>query len=394
MELFAEVKLTPGDISSGGQFGFSVSIDGNRALVSKPYDRESEPGSGAVYYFEFDDHRWNELDKIIPVEDSPAFFLGHDVAIDGDVAIISSVFSCGKKGYGCAYIYRLTDNKWVFEQKLEPSNGIIWDVFGGSVDLEGDVAIVSARSSTTNDTLRTGSVYIFRYSDSTWTETQQLVHSDAKFEDEFGYKVSLSGDRLAVSTAPENNLGPFTGSVYIFESDGMNFTEIQKITDPTNMPETGFGRSLSLNDDRILIGALTDDTVSRDKGAAYDYQFNGSEWVENQRIYPAEKENTRYFGIDLKLSDNHLIINNQDLVSSKENDNGTFSHYQLDESNQWNLFRTISITEGATGGISDKIDLSGDRVIAGAQFDTTEGLIRSGSAYIFELEIIFNSSFD
>jgi hypothetical protein len=133
-------KLTPSDGVPGDQFGGSsvgggVAISGITAIVSA----HSHGEGGAAYLF--DVTTGQELNKLQAVAGGQ---FGYSVAIFGNKAIVGNPST----GYGAAYIFDVTTGQELY--KLEPSGFIpsppYFDSgFGGSVAINGNTAIVGAR---------------------------------------------------------------------------------------------------------------------------------------------------------------------------------------------------------------------------------------------------------
>jgi len=98
------------------------------------------------------------------------------------------------------------------DTKLTTSDAAAGDNFGFSVYVDGNRTIVGASSS--DD--QAGSAYIFDFDGTVWTETK-LTASDAAAIDFFGRSVSIDGDRAIVGAHGNDDGGSFSGSAYIFE---------------------------------------------------------------------------------------------------------------------------------------------------------------------------------
>ena len=83
---------------------------------------------------------------------------------------------------------------WQEQDKLTALDGMSEDIFGCSVSLSADYAIVGA----CYDNSYTGSAYIFKRDGTSWTRQAKLTPSDADLGDEFGFSVSLSGSYAIV----------------------------------------------------------------------------------------------------------------------------------------------------------------------------------------------------
>jgi hypothetical protein len=107
---------------------------------------------------------------------------------------------------------------------LTASDGDNFDLFGESIAISGDMAVVGSLS---------GSAYIFARNQSgcdLWGEVAKLTASDAAAGDDFGYSVAISGDTVVVG-ADRDDGG--SGSAYIFtrnQSGGDLWGEVAKLT--------------------------------------------------------------------------------------------------------------------------------------------------------------------
>ena len=108
----------------------------------------------------------------------------------------------------------------------------------------------------------------------TWTETAKLTASDGAAGDLFGISVSLSADRALVGAFRDDDNGSDSGSAYVFELMGSSWTETAKLTASDRAANDRFGVSVSLFGDRALVGALAGDDNGNNSGAAYIFVAN------------------------------------------------------------------------------------------------------------------------
>ena len=202
-----EHKLTAGDAAAGDDFGWSVALSGDAALVGAWADDDAGPASGAAYVYRYDagSGQWAEAQKLTAGDAEGGANFGWAVALDGDVAVVGAGFDDDNgPGAGAAYVFRYDAGAgaWVEEQKLLASDGTPTDRFGHAVAVEGDVAVVGAAQDD-DVAAYAGSAYVFRYDPGTgrWTEEQKLTASDGAYADNLGASVSISGDvRADVNT--------------------------------------------------------------------------------------------------------------------------------------------------------------------------------------------------
>jgi hypothetical protein len=201
-----QAKLLALDGTADDNFGISVSIYGDTALIGTSYYP-----SGAAYVFTRTGTTWTQQKKILPSDETTGF--GSSVSLDRDTALIGAAGD-DEKGFCCgaAYVFTRTDSTWTQQAKLLPSDGKIIEFFGWSVSLSGNTALIGANADSDNG-LGSGSAYVFTRTGTTWTQQQKLLASDGKGNDGFGWYVSLD-DNTALVGSPGNNL---KGAVYAFE---------------------------------------------------------------------------------------------------------------------------------------------------------------------------------
>ena len=229
------VKLTASDSAIADGFGKSVSISGDTAIV----------GARGV-------------DDDCPSPNPPQ---------------IPGAIDCG-----AAYIFQVdTDGTWVQVARLTAADAEAFDEFGYSVSISGDTAIVGAHRS--NEVgIHSGSASIFRRDfggPDNWGEVVEFVGSDTAPGDLFGRSVSISGDTALVG-APFHDHNVPNSAAYIFQRDAggpENWGQVAELT-ATDPKENGFlGWFVSLSGDIAIVGAwggVGDGGI--ESGSAYIFQ--------------------------------------------------------------------------------------------------------------------------
>ena len=94
------------------------------------------------------------------------------MSISGDVALVGADGDDDNfASSGSAYVFRWNGSNWVQEQKLLASDGVSGDWFGGSVSIDGNVALVGAQGNDDTD-YNSGSAYVFLCYGSNWVHEQ------------------------------------------------------------------------------------------------------------------------------------------------------------------------------------------------------------------------------
>ncbi|MES2396778.1 MAG: T9SS type A sorting domain-containing protein [Bacteroidota bacterium] len=334
-------KIVPSDRTSNDYFGGAVSISGNRAIVGA-YEKNaiganSFSHAGAAYIFERDGNGiWNEVKKIVASDTGATDHFGYSVSISGDHAIVGSPID-GEDvtggntlaSAGAAYMFERDGNgNWSQTQKIVPADRAGADLFGASVSISSDYAIVGAYQEDENplggNTLNNaGSAYIFqRDGNNVWNQTQKIVSSDRAITDRFGISVSINGTYLVVGAylEDENETGGSTlsnaGSAYIFERDGNNnWVQVKKITSSDRDPNDNFGQSVNIKGNYVIVGAqheaadVQGGNIFTSAGAAYIFKRNGNgNWNQTQKIVASDRANSDYFGFSVAISADYAFV--------------------------------------------------------------------------------------
>jgi len=383
---FNEVaNLTASDAAVGDQFGTSVSISGDTAIVGVFGDDDAGSFSGSAYVFVRSGTTWTEQAKLTASDPATLDFFGFSVSISGDTAIVGASGSVFGSGPGFAYVFVRSGTTWTEQAKLTASDAAAGDFFGFSVSISGDTAIVGAHGN--DDTgSNSGSAYVFVRSGTTWTEQAKLTASDAAAFDNFGFSVSISDDRAIVGARLDDDAGGNSGSAYIFDFDGTSWTQT-KLTASDAAAGDQFGRSVSISGDRAIVGALLDDDAGGNSGSAYIFDFDGTSWTQT-KLTASDAAAVDLFGIRVSILGDRAIVG-----AHFDDDAGgnSGSAYIFDfDGTSWTQTK-LTASDAAAGDIFGRsVSISGDRVIVGAPFDDDAGT-DSGSAYVFELNPRTNS---
>ena len=105
---------------------------------------------------------------------------------------------------------------------------------------------------------------------------KKLTASDAEAEDHFGFSVAVSGDAAVVGAILEDSLGPNGGAAYVFQRDqggAGNWGEVKKLTASDARDGDYFGGSVAVSGDTAVVGARFEDAAATNAGAAYVFDL-------------------------------------------------------------------------------------------------------------------------
>jgi len=287
-------KLLDSEGTLNDFFGFSVSLDGNTALIGAMQDDDNGVYSGSAFVFIRTGTIWTLQQKLLASDGATNDYFGYSVSLSGDTALISAAYDDDNGAEsGSAYVFSRNGTTWMQQAKLLASDGVADEVFGISVSLNRDTALIGSLG---NDN-GTGSVYVFTHNGTTWTPQAKLLASDGAVEDNFGESVSLNGDVALIGAVQDDDNGANSGSAYVFTRNGTNWTQQQKLLALDGAANDWFGGSVSLDGDTALIGAIGDDDNGANSGSAYIFTKESGT--------PDLKFNiTGGLGVNLKITNN------------------------------------------------------------------------------------------
>jgi hypothetical protein len=270
-------ELVATDAAPGDAFGGSaLSIDGNLVLVGAEDDDDAGMSSGSAYLFEWTGSDWVERTKLVASDARTGDGFGCSVSISGSTALIGAAGRDGSSSNeGSAYVFEPRGDSCVQVAELSPGDPRSEARFGTSVAVSGSIAVAGAPGDGDELPL-SGTVYVFeRDAHGAWGphESIELHASDAGEAEEFGWQVAVSGQRVLVASV-DDELGPSSGSVYVFERKDSRWEQVAKLTAPDGSGGDLFGRSVALDGDCALVGAVGDDVaepslIGCNSGSAY-----------------------------------------------------------------------------------------------------------------------------
>ncbi len=281
-------KLLASDGAIDNYFGRSVAISGDTVVVGAQGDDDLGLNSGSVYLYEKPTRYWvdsnQENAKLLASDGAADDYFGFSLAISGDTVAVG-MYKDDDLGSasGSVYLYEKPINGWVNSNqenaKLLASDGALGDYFGVSVAISGDTVVVGAYY---DDDLgnNSGSAYIYEKPNASWVDSNQesakLLASDAAENDYFGRRVAISGDMVVVGAYYDDDLGSYSGSVYLFEKPTNGWVnsnqESAKLLASDGASGDFFGTSVAISGDTIVVGANKDDDIGGDSGSAYVFK--------------------------------------------------------------------------------------------------------------------------
>ena len=372
-------KLSASDGKTDARFGCSVSIDDDYAIIGAVEDNENGYRSGSAYIFKLEGTIWTEQTKLLPSDGLAYQNFGVSVYIDGEYAIIGATGDDSNGlDSGSAYIFKREGTIWTEQTKLLPSDGEEDYIFGGCVSLYGDFAIIGSTGDKENGEY-SGSAYIFKREGTIWTEQTKLLPSDGEQFESFGRSVAIDGDYTIIGAPGDNDNGYVAGSAYIFKRNGNLWSEQSKLLASDGEKYDYFGRSVSIDGQYVIIGAWGDESRS---GSAYIFKREGEIWTQLEKMSPSDIDSGDYFGFSVSINGDYAIVGAE---GDNAKAYGAGSAYIFKRNGvTWSKHAKLLAPDGEEKNwLGCSVSLNEDNVIIGA-LGADGNKPKSGSAYLFK----------
>lgn len=357
-------------------YGASVHISGDYLIVGAPGAKiyfSVEMGAAYIYKREL----WGWVyKKVVIASDGASYDLfGNSVGMDGEYAIIGA-FRDDDLGAdsGSAYIFKGEDAQWSQQTKLRASDGRAGDRFGQSVSISGDYAIVGCPFHD-DDMKDNGAAYIYKRTDTGWVEEAKLTASDAAAGDLFGWSISLSGRYAIVGSRSDDTHGSGSGSAYIFELREGEWIQLQKLTASDGVKGANFGYSVFMKGDQVIIGAAYENEAT---GSAYVFEREGESWVEQAKLTASDGAECDYFGYSVSICGDYAIVG-----AMMDDDLGQISGsaYVFKRNvSGWSEHVKLTASDGSESNLfGSSVSIDGKYIAVGAEWHNSD----IGASYIF-----------
>ena len=380
-----ETIISPEDGYQYDYFGIATSIWNNQALIGAYRHDVNQTNDGAAYIYEFDGNAWQPVQKIYAQNSHHQDHFGSSVSIyDTQIAIGAyrndDLGNCS----GAAYIFEKIDNQWVETATILPSDGMKYDYFGYSVDIDNNQMIAGAYKSDTK-ARDAGAAYVFEKKDGIWSEKCRIVPQNLKPYDHFGFSTAIHDQYIVVGAYGDDSRGSLSGAAYIFEKINDVWIEKATLIPQDIKPYDFLGYSVDISSQYAVIGAYKSDTVGLNAGAAYVFEKKDGDWVQTAELYPWKStDGYDFFGASVSISDDYIVIGAYGDSTKGHSAGAAYVFRQIDGT--WEEIVHLVASNGQSNdylGSSVSISTNGD-VLVGANGHNSKG-IQSGIAYLYSV---------
>jgi hypothetical protein len=380
-------KLTASDAVREQHFGTSVSISGDVAVVGADGLGQYKLYPGAAYVFRHLGSAWIQVQKLVASDTAAGDGFGAAVAVDGTTIMVAAHDFAGYSG--AVYVFEWEGTFWVQRQKLVAPDPKPGGHFGWSVAVDGDIAAIGQYGDEFSGADAAGAVCVFRRTGTFGVLEQKLIPHDSvpRGYDFFGVSVAVNGN-LIVGGAPLMNEGH--GAAYVFRWNGSTWVEEQKLASSPSEWGGGFAKSVAVWGDTTFVGSPDNGAPNYLPGTVSVFRYNGLSWLETQTLSASDGGPADFFGGSLSAYGNRLLVQAAGIP-----DPGTpFGVAYVYEFNgeQWveKLRLTARPDVGQYGGYG-KVASGARYAVVGAAGDNnacpTDPYCNSGAAYFFDIPL-------
>ncbi|MCK7595529.1 fibronectin type III domain-containing protein [Pseudomarimonas salicorniae] len=396
--LSQQAYLKASNTEANDRFGFALALSGDTLVVGAPYEASGATGVDG-----------NESDN-------------------------------GAYASGAAYVFVRSGNTWVQQAYLKASNTGADDQFGRSVAIDGDTMVVGAwledsdatainGDQSSNAAQNSGAAYVFVRSGGVWSQQAYLKASNAQFQDQFGWSVSIDGDTLVVGAHQESsgatgidgdqsdNTAPSSGAAYVFVRSNGNWSQQAYLKASNSESNDRFGHAVAIHGNTLAIGAVGEassatgvdgdqgDNGANSSGATYVFLRSAGTWTQQAYLKASNTGNFDAFGTSVGLDGDMLVVGAFNEASNAVGVNGDGANNAAPGSGAAYVFvrsggswgEQAYLKASNTGNydtFGNSVAISGDVIAVGAPYESSDAtgvdgdggnddLSESGAAYLY-----------
>jgi len=202
-------------VGSDAAFASGLVVAGDHLLVTAPKHK-----SGAVIAFRAGDDGWTEAQTVMANGLSESARFGSAIQMVEDGVLVGAPRAYDATGAAYSLSLDMENEAWSVDSRLLPYDGTSRHLFGYSFAHDGSDVWVGAPGASD----RTGALYRYARTDSSWTGVTRVVHPNAEAGNGLG--VTLAGNESVIAAGlPGDDHGAGTMGIYDLNSDDWTQTE-------------------------------------------------------------------------------------------------------------------------------------------------------------------------
>ncbi len=325
-----------------------------------------------------------EQAKFVTVGNSANSRLGQSVGVSGTTVVAGAPYSSLATQFaGAAYVYTTANGiSWSQQATLIASDPALVDYLGWAVDIDGDTIVLGSYGNNGGG-VDSGAAYVFTRSGTTWTQQAKLLAADAAPADGFGYSVAIRGDTIVVGAPLEDDAAGDAGAAYVFTRSGTTWTQQAKLTAADAGVLDNFGAAVAIDAESVVVGSPGDDEgADLSRGSAYVYTRSGVTWTQQAKLVAADAAAGDLFGNSVSIDLDTVAIG-APLDDDTASDSGS-GHLFTRTAGAWTQQAKLVASDPEAGDrFGFSIGVDGNRTVVGADREGAAGS-QAGAAYVFD----------
>jgi hypothetical protein len=386
--LSTELISNPSPDSKDDEFGFSVAIAGNYAIIGAQGEKADggNASSGAAYIYNA------TSGALIHTLENPNAFgtptsdlFGGVVAISGNYAAVSALGEDDDTGFGSGKVYIYNVTTGALDRTLNnpnPDNDGANDNFGSSLAISGNYLIVGATGEDEGLSTNSGKAYLFDLATGALEYTLNNPNAfDTPAGDNFGVSVAISDSYVVVGADLEDDAGGIvSGNAYVFDLPTGNLLyTLDNPNDYSNSEGDQFGRAVAISGNYLIVGAPGEQApgspTKTNSGKAYIFDVTTGSLIHTLNNPDSEDPAGDFFGRAVSISGNYAVVSAplDDWKPSPIFTSVNVGSVYVFDVPTGKLVKTIEnpnleTTRGAGEYFGYSVGISGDTIIAGSPF--------------------------
>ena len=380
--------------TAGDRFGWKVSLYGNAAVIgARSTNTSAGVGAGAAYMYTRQGALWGDVQTLMPLDAAAGDDFGNWTALDDQWAFVAARFAQigGTAAAGTVYVYQPGPSGWVQAGKLTAPDPVFNAEFGHGIAVDQNRLVIGALHATSSGVVDCGAAYVYLYNGAGWALETKLVPADPTPGKGFGLSVSISGDTIVIGAPYDGNTGSAGGAAYVYQRFTSGWVQVAKVlpTESASLVDANFAELVAVSGDRFIAGATRLSFMGQSRaGAAYVFKRVGSAWVQEVRLTSDAPATEEWFGYDLTFEGTQAMIGGFRRTLGSQPYAGSAYVYRRFGTTWLMAARIDSPDPHPAGSFGYSIGMNGARMIVG-EFRAPWGTdVPSGSARVFDLSLL------
>src|ERR1051325_5642964 len=201
----------------------------------------------------------------------------------------------------------------------------------------------------------------------------------------FGYSSAVQGKRMVIGALTEDGVTPESGAAYVYRRVGDQWQLQSRLVAPDGQSDDLFGTSASLDGDTLVIGApsaATPDGIPA--GAAYVFREVSGQWQLEARLIASDPTPFANFGFDqgVSISGDTIVVTTAGVETGEDVTTGGAAYVFTSRGTVWTQTARITDPDDADpAGFGNSVSIRGKTLVVGAA-GADDG---AGAAYVFRL---------